>query len=225
MTPLCTRICPYPHPRAPPPDPRLKPGPMFVAFGGVMTRKPNTQSIVQLMCLSDQPALKVRLAASSKRDGDECTWVVNVAPTAAAVWAERTCEVAGGAAQDALSRFISRLFTVEGGKRAPRKDLTAQGRVLVGGKKSPINIEALCAAPPEALAHSPSQMPPSCPVAPPSQREMHKDGGGGGGGVARRARAARAPKPKSCATSSGTPSAAPSATAPRPWRARPSRVA
>jgi len=39
-------------------------------------------------------------------------------------------------------------------------------------------------------------MPLSCPVAPPSQREMHKDGGGGGGGVAMRARAARAPKPK-----------------------------
>ena len=27
----------------------------------------------------------------------------------------------------------------------------------------------------EALAHSPSQMPLSCPVAPPSQRELHKD--------------------------------------------------
>jgi len=50
--------------------------------------------------------------------------------------------------------------------------------------RMPINIKALCAAPPEALAHSPSQMPLSCPVAPPSQREMHKDGGGGGGGVA-----------------------------------------
>ena len=88
-----------------------------------------------------------------------------------------------------------------------------------------MNIEALCSASPEALAQSLSQMPLSCPVAPPSQREMHKDGGGGGGGVAMRARAARAPKAKSCATSCGTPSAAPSATAPRPWRARPSRVA
>jgi len=29
-----------------------------------------------------------------------------------------------------------------------------------------MNIEALCAAPPEALAHSPSLMPLSCPVAP-----------------------------------------------------------
>ena len=38
-----------------------------------------------------------------------------------------------------------------------------------------INIEALCAAPLEAFAHSPSQMPLSCPVAPPSQRELHKD--------------------------------------------------
>ena len=66
-----------------------------------------------------------------------------------------------------------------------------------------INIEALYVAPLEALAHSPSQMPLSCPVAPPSQRELHKDGGGGGG-VARRARAARAPNAKSCATSSAT---------------------
>ena len=41
---------------------------------------------------------------------------------------------------------------------------------------------ALCAAPPEALAHSPSQVPLSCLVAPLSQRELHKDGGGGGGG-------------------------------------------
>jgi len=33
-----------------------------------------------------------------------------------------------------------------------------------------IHIEAACAAPPEALAHSPSQIPLSCPVAPPFQR-------------------------------------------------------
>ena len=39
---------------------------------------------------------------------------------------------------------------------------------------STMNIEALCAAPPEALAHSPSQIPLSCPVAPPSQRELHQ---------------------------------------------------
>ena len=38
-----------------------------------------------------------------------------------------------------------------------------------------INIEALCAAPPGAFAQSPSQMPLSCPVAPPSQGELHKD--------------------------------------------------
>ena len=54
---------------------------------------------------------------------------------------------------------------------------------------------------------------PSCAL--PSQRELHNDGGGGGG-VARRARAARAPKAKSCATSCGTPSATTSATTPRP---------
>jgi len=63
-------------------------------------------------------------------------------------------------------------------------------------------------APPEALvkapAHSPSTTPLTCPVARPSQRELHKDGGGGGGGLARRARAARAPKARSFATSCGT---------------------
>ena len=64
-----------------------------------MTRKPNTQNRAPLMCLSDQPALKVRLAASSKWDGNDWAWVVNAAPTAAAVWAERTCELAGDAAQ------------------------------------------------------------------------------------------------------------------------------
>ena len=58
---------------------------------------------------------------------------------------------------------------------------------------SVINIEELCAAPPEAFAHSPSQMPLSCPVAPPSRRELHKDGGGGDGGVARMAQGARRP--------------------------------
>jgi len=45
-----------------------------------------------------------------------------------------------------------------------------------------MNIEALCAAPPEALAHSPSQMPLSCLDASPSQRKLHKNGGGSGGG-------------------------------------------
>ena len=52
-----------------------------------------------------------------------------------------------------------------------------------------MNIEALCAAPPEAFAHSPSQMPLSCPVALLSQRELHN----------------------SCATSCGTFSAKPCA--------------
>jgi len=52
------------------------------------------------MSLSGQPALKLRLAASSKRDGNEWAWVVNVALTAAAVWAKRMCEVAGDAAQN-----------------------------------------------------------------------------------------------------------------------------
>jgi len=39
-----------------------------------MTGKPNTQNGAPLMCLSDQPALKVRLAASSKRNGNEWAW-------------------------------------------------------------------------------------------------------------------------------------------------------
>jgi len=55
-----------------------------------MTRKPNTQNRAPLKCLSGQPALKVCFAASSKRDGDVFGVVVNAAPTAAAVWAERT---------------------------------------------------------------------------------------------------------------------------------------
>ena len=52
------------------------------------------------MCLSGQPALKVRLAARSKRDGNEWAWVVNASPVAAAVWAGRTYEVANYAAQN-----------------------------------------------------------------------------------------------------------------------------
>ena len=48
-----------------------------------------------LYIASGLPALKVRLAASRKRDGNGWAWVVNVAPTAVAVWAERTCKVAG----------------------------------------------------------------------------------------------------------------------------------
>jgi len=68
-----------------------------------MPRKPNTQNRAPLMCLSGEPALKVRLAASSKRDGDEWAWVVNASPTAAAVWAESTCEVVGDASQNAFA--------------------------------------------------------------------------------------------------------------------------
>jgi len=36
-----------------------------------MTHKPNTQNRAQLMCLSCEPALKVRLVASNKRDENE----------------------------------------------------------------------------------------------------------------------------------------------------------
>jgi len=61
------------------------------------------------MCLSGQPTLKARLAASSKRDGNEWAWIVNAAPTAAVVWAERTCEAAGDAAQNARV-VLSSLF-------------------------------------------------------------------------------------------------------------------
>jgi len=75
-----------------------------------MTLKPNTQNRALLMCISGQPALKVRHAASSKRDGNEWAWVVNVASTAAAVWAERTCEVAGGAAQNCPCSSLSSFF-------------------------------------------------------------------------------------------------------------------
>ena len=39
-----------------------------------------------------------------------------------------------------------------------------------------LKIETLCAAPPEALTHSSSQMPLSCPVAPPAARRLaHAD--------------------------------------------------
>ena len=55
-------------------------------------------------------------------------------------------------------------------------------RQAEGSKSTFINIEALCAAPPKALAHSPSQMPLSCLDASPSQRKLHKNGGGSGGG-------------------------------------------
>ena len=73
-----------------------------------------------------------------------------------------------------------------------------------------INIEAPCAAHPEAAAHSPSQNSTElAQLRPPSQRELRKDGGGDGGelvwrGLARGGRAPsgpRSPKAKSCATS------------------------
>ena len=50
-----------------------------------MTRNYNTNNLAPLIFISGQPALKVRLAASSNWDGNEWAWVVNVAPTAAAV--------------------------------------------------------------------------------------------------------------------------------------------
>ena len=71
-----------------------------------MTRKPNIQKKAPLMLrLSGQPALKVRLATSSKRDGIELAWAVNAAPTAADVWAKRTCEVASDGSCSSLSSF------------------------------------------------------------------------------------------------------------------------
>ena len=84
----------------------------------------------------------------------------------------------------------------------------------IGQRSAGMIIEALCAAPPEALAHNPSQ----------SQRELHKDGGGGGGGIAKRARAARAPKAKFCTTPCAASLFSRPRSAPRPSRARPSRV-
>ena len=82
-------------------------------FTPQMTRKPNTQNRAPLMCLSGQPALKVRLAASSKRDGNEWAWVVNAASAAAAVWTERRCEVAGDAAQNARAVLRARFVALE----------------------------------------------------------------------------------------------------------------
>jgi len=70
-------------------------------FTPQMTRKPNTRNRAPLTCLSGQPALKVRLAASSKRDGSKLKRIASASPTAAAVWAECTSDVAGDAAQNA----------------------------------------------------------------------------------------------------------------------------
>jgi len=51
----------------------------------------NNRSITQRpqMCLFGQPAPKVRLAASSNRDGNEWTWVVN---QQRGWWDERMCD-------------------------------------------------------------------------------------------------------------------------------------
>jgi len=84
-----------------------------------------------------------------------------------------------------------------------------------------INIEALCAVPPEALAHSPSQMPLSCPVAPASQRELNRDGGGGGGGVAG---GRTLPGPRRPSPAPRPVVRPPKRPTPRPSRARPSCV-
>jgi len=51
-----------------------------------ITRKQNAQNRATPIFLSGQPALKLRLAASSKwDDGSELEWAVNAAPAAAAV--------------------------------------------------------------------------------------------------------------------------------------------
>jgi len=49
--------------------------------------KYSEQSATNVPLLSGQPALKVRLTASSQQDGNEWAWVVSTAPTAATVWA------------------------------------------------------------------------------------------------------------------------------------------
>jgi len=73
------------------------------------------------------------------------------------------------------------------------------------------NTEALCAARGTPGSACPQPEPnatelPSCaPIS--ASCEVRKNGSGGGGGVVRRARASRAPKAKSCATSCGTSSA------------------
>ena len=76
---------------------------------------------------------------------------------------------------------------------------------------------------PGSACPRPKPNPTELPVAPLSQREMHKDGGGGsGGGEARRARAARAPRPIPAPRPVEYPLQRP---APRPSRACPSRAA
>ena len=92
-----------------------------------MTRKPNTQNRAQLMCLSGQPALKVRLAARSnvslrstgtqgapcrkKQAGRERMGVCLLQQP----WLCGTsaCEVAGGAAQNARAVPKARFVALE----------------------------------------------------------------------------------------------------------------
>ena len=63
------------------------------------------------MCLSGQPALKVCLATSTKRVGNEWVWAVTVVLTVATVWDERTCEIAGWrCAKSSLSSLSLRLL-------------------------------------------------------------------------------------------------------------------
>ena len=78
----------------------------------------------------------------------------------------------------------------------PQPNPTPHPRIRTGTGHLAINIEAICAATPEARAHSPSQMPLSCLVAHLSQRELHKDGGGSGGGDWRGEEGARRPGPE-----------------------------
>jgi len=77
------------------------------------------------------------------------------------------------------SHIIRSLLTHTHGRRAEPPNHYSRRVYLGGSSSSPAplestNIEALCAAPQEALAYSPSQMQLSCPVAPASQRELHK---------------------------------------------------
>ena len=74
-----------------------------------------------------------------------------------------------------------------------------------------MNIEALCAAPPEALAHSPSQMPLSCPVAPGRPKLMPGCGPAGRRALAHADTPNTSPGCRSCAS-------APSPTGARPRR-------
>ena len=74
-----------------------------------------------------------------------------------------------------------------------------------------MDIEALCAAPPEALAHSPSQMPLSCPVAPGRPKLMPGCGPAGRRALAHADTPNTSPGCRSCAS-------APSPTGARPRR-------